>query len=515
MRREIGIVAAFAVIAADGVFADVETPKVVAASVDLTNRIGTVGKELYGGFIEHLGRNVYGGVYDPDDPQADEDGFRRDVIREMKELKTPIFRYPGGCFTDFWRWEDGIGPREKRPVRIDPYWKQLDDNSFGLDEFMKWIGKVGAEPMITFNLSNRGLLEAERMWEYLRFPKGTTLSEMRRKYGRDKPYDIRYWCLGNEIYGSWEMGNRDAASYGRDAREVAKFLKHVDKDAIVVLCGCEWDQRWNETVLSMAWKYTDLLSIHMGTWQQKKGYDRSGDILDRNLEATAETIRRLNSKKPEKERRNVKISIDEYFLWNGVCGAPGTEYTKGRHILEPDYTILDSVVMGDLHITMHNHADMVAYAGIAQSVNAIAPIRTEKNGRLWHQTIYDPLRLVATCGIGEVLRLKWSGNEVGDVRASAILRKDGSLAVFVVNRSLTAAHDFVLSLPGAWKIAESKEQSGPQNVANALDREVIRARDVTDAAFADGKLSMPLKACSWRMIVLEKKCDGHWRTREG
>ena len=384
MKRRIGIVAAFAVIAAGGVFADEETPKVVSASVDLTNRIGTVGKELYGGFIEHLGRNVYGGVYDPGDPQADEDGFRRDVIREMKELKTPIFRYPGGCFTDFWCWEDGIGPRENRPVRIDPYWKQLEDNSFGLDEFMKWIAKVGAEPMITFNLSNRGLIEAERMWEYLRFPKGTTLSEMRRKNGRDKPYDIRYWCLGNELHGSWEYGNRSPERYGEDAREVAKFLKGVDRGAVVVLCGGEWSQRWNETVLGLAWNYIDMLSIHQGTRMGRPTYNCAGDVLSKNIENTVATIERVNARQPKAARKHVRLAIDEYFLWDFDMGDAKTAYQKGRHILEPDYTLRDAVVMADLHITMHNHARDIGYAGIAQSVNTLAhharPAERERAG---------------------------------------------------------------------------------------------------------------------------------------
>jgi len=477
----------------------------VEVTLSFDNRIGIVGKEIYGGFVEHLGRNVYGGVYDPSDKTADEDGFRRDVIAEMKALRTSVFRYPGGCFTDLWRWEDGIGPRDRRPVRIDPFWKQLEDNSFGLDEFMKWVAKVGAEPMITINLSTRGLPEAAQMWEYLRFPKGTTLSDQRRKNGREQPYPIRYWCLGNELHGHWEYGHREPERYGSDAREVAKFLKQVDPDAVTILSGSECNQKWNETVLDLAWKWTDYLSMHMGTYSPGKDFSRIADVFAENLERTFETIKRVNSRKPEKERKEMRISVDEYYIWDGVNGDDETEFTKGRHLLENDYTALDAVVLGDLHIALHNHADIVKFANIAQSVNAIAPIRTEKDGKLWHQSIYDPLRLASIYGCGQALGLKWSGNGAGDLRASAVWNEaQGELAVFVVDRDAVKAHDFRLSVPGDWQVALSVEISGGRAEKNGPGMERVRAKSVTDATFAGGALSMVLKPFSWRLVVLRK-----------
>ena len=476
----------------------------IKANVDLEDRIGIVGKEFYGGFIEHLGRNVYGGIYDPTDKMADEDGFRRDVIAEMKTLRTSIFRYPGGCFTDLWRWEDGIGPRNERPVRIDPFWKQLEDNSFGLDEFMKWLAKVNAEPMITINLSTRGLPEAVQMWEYLRFPKGTTLSDQRRRNGCENPYPIRYWCLGNELYGHWEYGHREPERYGNDAREVAKFLKQTDPDAVTILSGSESNQKWNETVLDLAWKWTDYLSIHMGTYSKGKDFPRVADLFAGNLERTFETIKRVNARKPSNERKEMKISVDEYFIWDDVNGDDGTEFTKGRHLLENDYTILDAVVLGDLHITLHNHADAVKFANIAQSVNAIAPIRTEKDGKLWHQAIYDPLLWSSTYGRGVALRFKWFGNEAGDLRASAIWNDENArLAVFVVNRAEKEAHDFKMAVSGNWLVEASKEVSGERMAKNGPDAEPVRARDTRDASFASGSLSVPMKPCSWRMVMLK------------
>lgn len=472
-------------------------------AVDFADRIGSAGDGLYGGFVEHLGRNVYGGVYDPKDPTADADGFRRDVIAEMKELRTSVIRYPGGCFTDFWCWEDGIGPREKRPVRIDPYWQQLEDNSFGLDDFLKWIDKVGARPMITINLSTRGLLEAARMWEYLRFPKGTTLSEMRRSNGRADPYPIRYWCLGNELHGHWEYGHREPERYGRDARDVAKFLKKTDRDAVTILCGSEYNQHWNEVVLERAWEWTDMLSIHMPAWQNREDFLRSGDLLGQRVRATAETIAKVNARQPQHLRKNVGLCVDEYFIWDNDVGARGTEYTKGRHILEPNYTQRDAVVLGDLLIALHNNSDVVRFACIAQSVNAIAPVRTEPNGRLWHQSIYDPLRLTSRFGRGVALRPRWTGGTVADLRASAIWNeKSEELALFAVNRSTENGQDLVLSVDGAWRVAESWELSSPPMARNGLDREEVRARKDADAVCADGRLKLKMKPCSWRMVVL-------------
>jgi len=343
------------------------------------------------------------------------------------------------------------------------------------------------------------------MWEYLRFPGGTTLSEQRRANGRDKPYDIRYWCLGNELYGSWEYGNRSPERYGEDAREVAKFLKNVDTNAVVILCGCEWDQKWNETVLGLAWKYTDMLSIHQGTWTYSKTYAYAGDSLSKNIETTVKTIERVNAKQPEAQRKRIKLSIDEYFLWDGNMGDPKTVYQKGRHILDPDYTLRDAVVMADLHIAMHNHAHDIGYAGIAQSVNTLAPVRTEKDGRLWRQTIYDPLRLVSKWGRGTALKLHWPADRTKELRASAIYReKEGEMVLFIVNRSSDETHELDVNLNGVWKVGESQELSGEEKAKNALGDERIRAHEAKDVRIAGNTMSVELKPCSWRMIVLRK-----------
>ena len=483
----------------------------MVARINFDDRIGVVGKEMYGGFIEHLGRNVYGGVYDPDDVQSDSDGFRKDVIAELKELDTPIFRYPGGCYTDLWCWEDGVGPRQKRPVRLDPYWKQKEDNSFGLHEFVKWLDKVGAEPMITLNLSNRGVIDAARLWEYCNFPGGTAESDRRRANGDERPFGVKYWCLGNEIYGSWEIGQKDAVTYGQLARETGKVLKLLDPKAVTILCGCgDGKQAWNETVLDLAWKYSDMLSIHQGNKTTSEGYGRVADSFSRIIKRTAETIRKVRKTRPPEEDKEMPICVDEYFFWNfKVEHTNGSEWTKAPPILMDIYTRRDAVVLGDMMTVLHNHSDVVKMACIAQSVNTLAPIRTEK-GRTWRQTIFDPLRYNSRYGRGDALRISWSGNADGDVHASAVWNsKKNRLALFVVNRATNIQHRVGVPFSGRWRIVQSKEIAGNPNERNTADCQPVRAEDVSDIKLQGGSLDLVMKPVSWRMVILssDSMCD--------
>lgn len=476
----------------------------VRATIDDAKAIGEVSPLIYGGFIEHLGRNVYGGVYDPEDPTADEDGFRKDVIAAMKELAVPCFRYPGGCFTDLWRWEEGVGPRAERPVRLDPAWRQKETNEFGLDEFMKWLGKVGADPILCLNLSTQGAAEAQRLWEYCNFPGGTTMSDRRRKNGREKPYGVRYWCLGNEIWGPWEIGHRPADRYGVDAREAAKAIKTFDAEAKTILSGSDGPD-WNETALSIAWEYVDYLSIHqMFNRKRMLPFVRCADRLTRSIKRAAATCEKVRLAK--KSEKRVPLAVDEYIFWDGDRRyRAGEDWTKGRHCLEQDYNLRDAVVMGDVMTVFHNHADVVKIACIAQSVNALAPVRTEKGGVLWRQTTFDPIRYASAYGRGTALRLKTEGNEADDVHASVVRRADGSLAVFLVNRG-EKEHDFSLVAPGKWRVAESREIAGDPEAVNSPSAQPVRARPTDDVAVGKDGFSVSLKPCSW-LFVLLARCD--------
>jgi len=201
------------------------------------NLIDRIDERLFGSFIEHAGRAVYGGIYEPGHPKANTQGFRTDVMQLIQKLNIPVVRYPGGNFVSAFRWEDSIGPRESRPTRLDPAWRMIEPNAFGLHEFMDWIKQIEADPMMAVNLGTRGVEETGNFVEYCNYPGGTYWSDLRRSYGAPDAFDISLWCLGNEMDGPWQIGQKTATEYGRFAGETAKVLKRIDPDLELVVCG--------------------------------------------------------------------------------------------------------------------------------------------------------------------------------------------------------------------------------------------------------------------------------------
>ncbi len=398
--------------------------------LDFQNPIGTATKMLYGGLVEHLGRCVYGGVYDPADPQADEEGFRKDVMATMRELKIAVARYPGGCFTDLWCWEDGVGPHRK--ARLDPAWKQLEPNTFGLHEFVHWCRKCEIEPMVTLNLSLRDALDAARLVEYCNFPGGTELSEQRKANGDSNPFGIKYFCLGNELYAPWEFGQCPPETYAVRARECAKVIKAISPDAKCLLCGCGYDNDWNRKVLEICYDHVDALSLHFGFGSNDpdEAFYHTLYVHEKTLRECADIIEAIRQSR--KSERRVGIAIDEWIIWNGDDKAKGSlPYTVGMHLLEEDYSIREVLLCGAfLSRFLHGHCDCVDLACVAQLVNVIAPVRTAPGGVLWRQGNFYPMAYAARYGCGKSLRLS---DLPQDLQASAILAENGELAVFVTN----------------------------------------------------------------------------------
>ncbi len=235
--------------------------------VDKAYTIGEVDKRLYGSFVEHLGRAIYGGVYEPGHPTADEHGFRQDVIDLVKGLKVPIIRYPGGNFVSGYNWEDGIGPKENRPRRLELAWRTIETNEVGVNEFVTWANKVDAEVMMAVNLGTRGIDAARNLVEYCNHPQGTYWSDLRRAHGYAEPHRIKVWCLGNEMDGPWQIGHKTAHEYGRLAAETAKVMKWVDPSIELVACGSSnrgmrTFPEWEATVLEHTYEYVDYISLH-------------------------------------------------------------------------------------------------------------------------------------------------------------------------------------------------------------------------------------------------------------
>ncbi len=236
-------------------------------TLDPAFRVGAVDRRLFGSFAEHMGRCIYTGLFEPDHPTATAAGFRGDVLDLVRELGATLVRYPGGNFVSNYRWEDGVGPVEDRPRRLDLAWRSLESNAFGVDEFAAWCEAAGVEPMMAVNLGTRGVQEAVDLLEYCNHPEGTALSDLRRANGTKEPHDIRVWCLGNEMDGPWQIGHKTAAEYGRLAAETARAMRRLDPRVELVACGSSNTRMptfasWEATVLEECYDAVDHVSLH-------------------------------------------------------------------------------------------------------------------------------------------------------------------------------------------------------------------------------------------------------------
>lgn len=285
-------------------------------------KVGRIDKSLYASFIEHLGRAVYSGIYEPGHERADENGFREDVIETIQNLKVPLIRYPGGNFVSCYDWKDGIGPKENRPKRMDYAWASVETNQFGIDEFCRWAKKAGIEPMIAVNLGTGSIKDAGELVEYCNHPSGTYWSDLRIKNGSREPYKIKYWCLGNEMEGSWQAGHLSAEDYTKKALEAAKIMKWVDPDIKLIACGSSYEMpptylEWDRIMLRDLYQHIDYLSTHNYTMNAGQGttnflaaYKQLDTHIKNSVKVLDYTKAKLNSSK------EVQICLDEWNVWN-------------------------------------------------------------------------------------------------------------------------------------------------------------------------------------------------------
>lgn len=411
--------------------------------------LSDVDPRLFGGFAEHLGRHIYTGIYEPGHPTADAQGFREDVAELVRELRMPIMRYPGGNFVSGYRWEDGVGPKDQRPKRLDLAWGALEPNTFGTNEFMDWCKAVKTEPMLAVNLGTRGPEAAQALVEYCNHPGGTYWSDLRQAHGYADPHGVKVWCLGNEMDGPWQMGQKTAWEYGRIASETAKMIKWTDPSVETVLCGSSGRGmatfgRWEWEALQEAYDQTDYLSLH--TYYGNAANDtpsflaQSDNMADFIRESVAVCDAVGASKK---SRRKINLSFDEWNVWYQTPDqvAPGDKWTEARPQLEQHYTMEDALVVGGMLITLLNHADRVKIGCLAQVVNVIGPIMTEPGGRAWKQTIFHPFAETSLYGRGTVLQPmvdaplydSKSREGVPVIQVAAVLGEK-YLTLFVVNR---------------------------------------------------------------------------------
>ncbi|MBO7738991.1 MAG: alpha-N-arabinofuranosidase, partial [Oscillospiraceae bacterium] len=335
-----------------------------ALYIDKHFPVGEVDKRIFGSFVEHLGRSVYEGVYQPESPFADEQGMRKDVIDLVSELNVPIIRYPGGNFVSGYHWEDGVGPKEERPARVEPAWSVIETNQFGLNEFVDWTKKVNAEPMMAVNLGTRGPEDAKNLLEYCNIPRGSYYSDLRRKHGWEQPHNIKLWCLGNEMDGPWQMGHKTAEEYGRIAAETGRMMKMLDPEVELVACGSsslymDTFGQWEDTVLSESYDYVDYVSLH-------QYYDNEADNTPDFLASTVAMVKFINQvvaicdavKAKKRKDKTINLSFDEWNVWyhSKEHDSKLERWIQAPHQLEDVYNMEDALLVGSMLITLLRHA---------------------------------------------------------------------------------------------------------------------------------------------------------------
>ena len=433
------------------------TDDVVRVFVDSRRVIAPLDRNLFGSFLEHLGRAIYEGVYDPGSKLSDSNGFRKDVIAEIRQMGVPIVRYPGGNFVSGYNWLDGVGPKESRPRVLDKAWNAINTNQFGTNEFMAWCKAVGTEPLMGLNLGTGTPEEAAALVEYCNLDQGTKWSDLRRKHGFAEPYKVRRWCLGNEMDGPWQIGHMTATEYGMKAQDAARQMRYVDPSLQLIACGSSGPfmptyLEWDREVLEQCYDYVDGLSLHR--YFTNAAGDTGGDsakFLAMNLsmeEQIAETVAVCDLVRGHKRSpKQLWLSFDEWNVW---YRARSGDYTNGHHqeaphLLEEVYNLEDALLVGGLLNSLLRNANRVKVACLAQLINVIAPISTNANGLL-RQTIYYPYNWALQYARGSVLNLlvespTYEVARMGQVpyvdAAGTINPQDGKVGIFVLNRDLS------------------------------------------------------------------------------
>lgn len=496
--------------------------------VDRDFEIGAIDRRLFGTFVEHIGRCVYGGIFEPGHPTADERGFRQDVIALTKELGVTVVRYPGGNFLSGYKWEDGVGPLEDRPRQLDLAWFATEPNTFGTNEFIDWCRASEVEPMFCVNLGTRGPDQAREFIEYCNHPGGTKLSELRKSHGYEEPHAIKLWGLGNEQDGPWQIGEKTAYEYGRIANETAKLMRWVDPSIELSACGSSnIDMKtfasWEYEVLEQCYDKVDLLSLHQYFANPDDNYyDFQTDIdrMDRFIKQVVSICDAVGAKK--RSAKKIMLSFDEYNVWykarqTGMLDRP-KDWPVGPAFNEEIYNFEDALVLGGAMIALLNNCDRVKVACLAQLVNVIGPIMTENGGAAWRQTIFYPFADAARAGHGKVLRPSVSSPTFSSKGASeapylltSVIQNDAedTITVLALNRHLNEAMSLSLSVrgyEGNWVVAEATELvSDDLKAVNTVDApERVAPRPISRVSVRDNELSADLAPTSWTVIVLKR-----------
>jgi alpha-N-arabinofuranosidase len=492
--------------------------------LDADFSVSKLDRRVFGSFVEHLGRCVYTGIFEPGHPTADKHGFRQDVLDLVRDLGPSIIRYPGGNFLSGYNWEDGVGPVESRPVRLDLAWLSTEPNRFGTNEFIDWCHAAETEPMLGVNLGTRGPDEARQFVEYCNHPGGTYLSDLRVKHGYAKPHGIKFWCLGNEMDGPWQICHKTATEYGRAAKETAKVMKWVDPSIQLAACGSSHRDMptfgaWEYEVLEHTFDYADFLSLHM--YYQNPMNDvleflGNIEIMDRFIKEAVAVCDAIAAKRRSAKR--VMLSFDEWNVWYKARSASDMEpanWPFAPRLIEEIYDLQDALMVGGALITLINNADRVKAACLAQLVNVIGAIYAEPGGPAWRQTIFHPFKLASHYGRGSVLRsnvrsgsysTKTAGDSSEVLAASIHNSEKKTIVLFLLNRCTDAPADLSIDLRGFPPVESGKVftlHGGDLLASNSANTpHKIEPSEHTEVSLRSDKISTRLQPLSWSTLVL-------------
>jgi len=498
--------------------------------------IGRTDRRLFGAFIEHLGRCVYGGIFEPGHTTADANGFRQDVMALVRELSPTIIRYPGGNFVSGYNWEDGVGPPAQRPRRLDYAWFSTEPNTFGTNEFIDWCRAANIEPMLAVNLGTRGHAEAGRFIEYCNHPGGTELSELRQTHGWQAPHRVKFWCLGNEMDGPWQTGAKTAEEYGRIAAETAKVMRWVDGSIELAACGSSGRNMptfgdWERTVLEHTFEHVEWISLHtyLNNWAgDTAAFLASADLMDSFIEEVVSIADSVAARR--RSRKRIMLSFDEWNVWYRTRRPLEARIKPGwpvaPPILEEIYTMEDALAFGGACIALLNHADRVRCACLAQLVNVIAPIMTETGGAAWRQTIFHPFAQISRYGRGDVLRTLIDSEtyattyndprgdtdsfiplpDVPYLKLAAVRTQGDGLSLFALNRDVGQEMQIDIEIGGfpVFALADALTLHDPDlkavNSRSAPDR--VKPLALAGVTASAGGMRATLPPASWSMIRL-------------
>jgi alpha-N-arabinofuranosidase len=482
--------------------------------LDREYQIAQVDQRIFGGFLEHVGRAVYEGVFDPQSKNADEFGYRKDVLKALSPLKFTAMRYPGGNFSSGYHWLDGVGARSNRRTVFEPASQSIEPNLFGTDEFMRLSMMMGWQPMITVNLGTGTPEEAGNWLEYCNRPIGSKYADLRLRNGYSEPYNVSLWCLGNEMDGPWQLGHTTADQYAIRAQQAARMMKFTDPSIELVVCGsCEVGlptyMEWDRTVLEYMGDEGDYISLHLYVGKGKSDtsdYLAVTNAIDRRIEDMDALCRYVQARTRSKKRYS--LAFDEWNVWYRTQNAESINgHGKyAQHLVEEEYNLEDALVVAGFLNSFIRHADVVKIANLAQIVNVIAPILT-RGDQILFQSLYYPLLLYADRREGIALQTVVNGpgydsptyGFVHTLDASAILG-DGVLHVFFVNRSMDeiAAVELAAAGIGLKSVLSAEVVTGASATsANTFDiPDVISIKKLDKVILRDGIASLQLPPLS-------------------